>query len=413
LKDSIQTSRHQVMLAHMEADPPDILQLRRENIPQAWSEEIKGLEQAVPGWLLEVIKTCLQKKPGSRYADGMQLHDTIVRRNSGTATTAAVPVMNNQNITELMLINEQLEKENARLQQEVRLLQQERTNSPQPAAINRTSTQKKWAIGSLLPLFILALAIGAGYYFYKRERAKKSVPAKTVTQTESAKAIGQFMVKSARAYFYTAPDEAMRREAFMVPSSEIVTGLKAREGFVYTEFTNSKGQTSKGWLRRSDLMTLEEWKKKEAEESRHDLTTDDIDRQLQDARRFMKQGQVAEAAFIYQYLSEQQVPEAMYEWGNIGLQRKTESIDCGRAYDLVKQAAEKNYAPAKRTLGLLYIFADNSEVLQINNYEQCSYERNVFKGSKLMVEAMMSGDTTAKRLVEELNINPDNAGGGE
>jgi len=61
--------------------------------------------------------------------------------------------------------------------------------------------------------------------------------------------------------------------------------------------------------------------------------------------------------------------------------------------------------PAKRTLGFLYLFADSDEVLQINEYDKCEYERNVFKGSKLLSEAMLAGDTTAKRLLDDLNMH--------
>jgi serine/threonine-protein kinase len=114
---------------------------------------------------------------------------------------------------------------------------------------------------------------------------------------------------------------------------------------------------------------------------------------------------VKEALYIYKYLMEQQVPEAMYYYGNLGLQKKNDEIDCGKAFELVEKASNKGYVPAKRTLGFLYLFADNKDVLQINNYDQCNYDRNVFKGSKLLMEAVIAGDTTAKRLSEELDIN--------
>jgi serine/threonine-protein kinase len=104
-------------------------------------------------------------------------------------------------------------------------------------------------------------------------------------------------------------------------------------------------------------------------------------------------------------LSEQEVPVAMYNYGNLGLQKKNEEVDCGKAFQLVEKASDKGYIPAKRTLGFLYLFADNTEILKINNYEQCTYDRNVFKGSKLLMEAVLAGDSTAKRLSEELNIS--------
>jgi serine/threonine-protein kinase len=189
----------------------------------------------------------------------------------------------------------------------------------------------------------------------------------------------------------------------MVPSNDVVTALDEKNGFIYSEFTNSKGQTSKGWLRRQDLITLEEWVKNEKEaKPEPKLTNEDIALQLGDAKRLLEEGRTNEAINIYSYLSDQNVPEAMYHYGNLGLQKKSVDLDCERSYELVKKASDKGFAPAKRTLGFLYLFADSEEVLRINEYEGCNYDRNVFKGSKLLMEAMMAGDSTAKRLLNEI-----------
>jgi len=73
LKDNGETARTTVMLAHMETPVPDLLQLRRENLPAEWPER----EMHIPGWLLMMIATCLEKNPEDRYADGQALHDYI------------------------------------------------------------------------------------------------------------------------------------------------------------------------------------------------------------------------------------------------------------------------------------------------------------------------------------------------
>jgi len=73
LKDNGETARTNVMLAHMETPVPDLLQLRRENLPADWPER----EMHIPGWLLMMIATCLEKKPEDRYADGEALHEYI------------------------------------------------------------------------------------------------------------------------------------------------------------------------------------------------------------------------------------------------------------------------------------------------------------------------------------------------
>jgi serine/threonine protein kinase len=66
----------------------------------------------------------------------------------------------------------------------------------------------------------------------------------------------QYMVVS-KAYFYNSPDESSRRNAFVVPSnSAILSSQDEQNGFVYVTFTNTQGQTSKGWLRKQDLQQL-------------------------------------------------------------------------------------------------------------------------------------------------------------
>ena len=73
LKDNGETARNNVMLSHMESPVPDLLELRKENLPKGWPAR----EMQVPDWLLEVIATCLEKTPENRYANGLELHEVI------------------------------------------------------------------------------------------------------------------------------------------------------------------------------------------------------------------------------------------------------------------------------------------------------------------------------------------------
>ncbi|MEP6614093.1 MAG: serine/threonine-protein kinase [Mucilaginibacter sp.] len=73
LKDNGETSRNHVMLSHLESPVPDLLALRKENLPQGWPQR----EMQVPDWLLEMIATCLEKTPENRYANGLELHEVI------------------------------------------------------------------------------------------------------------------------------------------------------------------------------------------------------------------------------------------------------------------------------------------------------------------------------------------------
>lgn len=69
----------------------------------------------------------------------------------------------------------------------------------------------------------------------------------------------RYMVAASKAYFHNEPDESTRRAAFMIPSNDVVLEpLEERDGFIYIIFTNSSGQTSKGWLRKQDLKLIGE-----------------------------------------------------------------------------------------------------------------------------------------------------------
>jgi serine/threonine-protein kinase len=66
----------------------------------------------------------------------------------------------------------------------------------------------------------------------------------------------QYMVIS-KAYFYSKPDGSTRRNAFVVPSNNaVLTALDEQNDFVYVVFTNTAGETSKGWLQKQDLQRL-------------------------------------------------------------------------------------------------------------------------------------------------------------
>ena len=72
------------------------------------------------------------------------------------------------------------------------------------------------------------------------------------------------------------------------------------------------------------------------------------------------------------------------------------------AMRLLNRAADKGYTPAKRTLGFLYLFAENKDILQMNDYERCPVERDVYRGSRLLMEAVAAGDSTARRMLDEV-----------
>ncbi|MDB5140890.1 MAG: prkC 3 [Mucilaginibacter sp.] len=84
LHDSGETARNAVMIAHMETPVPDVLALRKKNLPKSWSAEKKELEMRVPQWLLQLIATCLEKDPEKRYSNGAALQEALF---AGSLTT--------------------------------------------------------------------------------------------------------------------------------------------------------------------------------------------------------------------------------------------------------------------------------------------------------------------------------------
>ena len=59
--------------------------------------------------------------------------------------------------------------------------------------------------------------------------------------------------ENGRAYFHTEPDFSTRRKAYFI-TDEVIYIQQIENGFGYTEFTNDKGQTSRGWIFLEDLI---------------------------------------------------------------------------------------------------------------------------------------------------------------
>lgn len=82
----------------------------------------------------------------------------------------------------------------------------------------------------------------------RKEFAAKEKLAATNSQTV-------YKVKS-KAHFYNKPNKRTRRKAFINRWNNSYASIKPldeKNDFVYVEFMNHLGQTSKGWLRKKDL----------------------------------------------------------------------------------------------------------------------------------------------------------------
>jgi serine/threonine-protein kinase len=407
LKDKGETARNNVMIAHMETSPPNVLSLRQQNLPAGWSDDKKELEMQVPAWLVKLIYKCLEKKPAERFANGVDLHEYIVRN--------SIVGVNNTNVSGTVQLSileqevERLQRENSRLQEQLFQYQNTtgRNNSTgSTLTINgevESNSKKKSASlrgkNILLILLIAVSLIAVVYAFLNKTRNKNP---STVLSSRSV--IGKYKIAVPKAYFHNQPDESTKRDAYATPSNYVVSALEEKNGFVYTEITNTQGQTSKGWLHKQDLATAHVNKINNTANTAGSLSERDITIQLGDAAKNLEAGRTEEALALYQILSQQEVPEAMYQYGNMALQNRNKRINCKQGFDLLMKASNKGYTPAKRTLGLLYGFANDHTVLKENNYyDRCTFSPSIKTASKLLMEAMLEGDLTAGRLLQALN----------
>lgn len=83
------------------------------------------------------------------------------------------------------------------------------------------------------------------------ETANRQSPA--AAPAEARPVIAKYRVTS-KANFYNAPDENTMRSTFISEAAnKTVNALEDRNGFIFVEYTNDLGFTSKGWLSKTDL----------------------------------------------------------------------------------------------------------------------------------------------------------------
>ncbi|HEX8023946.1 serine/threonine-protein kinase [Mucilaginibacter sp.] len=152
LKDNGETARNAVMLAHMESEIPDVMELRRKNLPESWSDEQKEMQMQVPAWLLKVVAKCLQKDITNRYTNGIELQEALMQGSIGAISPTHPDESWN---TEVLL------KENERLQGLV-LYYQENENK-QPAQVVNTAPVDPKAVRMSKPIFIMFMILLCGF----------------------------------------------------------------------------------------------------------------------------------------------------------------------------------------------------------------------------------------------------------
>ena len=348
LADKSESARNKVMLAHMDAAPPDIIKLRSQHLPASWNEEKQKSEMQVPLWLLKVVEKCLLKDAGQRFRDGRELFAIVTQNVKGNAegSFAVVPPpppqpVNDGWLQEKRLIQQQLHQQQKTiddLRQQVvtkdHLLKEAR-EAPRPLTPPPVIERKGVSSAAFYSLLLITalLAAFAAYSlfinpsFLGKEKVGKSrfdttssqyqteeptqQPIQTIeeplsqttvedtvarrqqeappvsnnpmqfdtaatvrkepqpqetrqkdTDTASAATTNggakKYKVKG-KAFFHNEPDEGTRRNAFIVHwNNAILTPIDEKDGFVYIIFTNAQGQTSRGWILKSDLEEVKE-----------------------------------------------------------------------------------------------------------------------------------------------------------
>ncbi|RYF84505.1 MAG: serine/threonine protein kinase, partial [Chitinophagaceae bacterium] len=420
LTDSSEASRNLVMVSHMEQQPPDLKELRRRNLPDSWPSEKKEREMQIPEWLLSMIYRCLRKKPDERFANGIELHNYIfvnsvnvnTRSQFDSPTESAWQQQAEKLLKEKQGLQQQLAAKDAELQR-LRSQPQPVYNGQERVA-GQDDYQNPKKNTAWIVAFILTLLVASGLAYALIQAEKKEPEEKkpvvdnsnTIKTPDQLVSIGDYRVKAAKTFFHNRPDEATSRTAFL-SKNDLITAYQEENGFVYTEFTNSRGQTSKGWLKLNDLMSADEWQRIQDTQPRVP-TQEEIKSQLNSASSYLQDNQYAEALTIYNFLVPYNVPDAIYGAANLALQGKNNALGCDEALAMLRRASDAGNLPAKRTLGFLYMFAENEAVLSINGYSRCVFDKNFSRARLYLTQAANGGDTTARKLLNELNLNEQN-----
>lgn len=406
MDDKGESARNRVMLAHREAPPPDLLALRMQHMPPEWSDAKKRRESQVPEWLTALIYKCLQKRPEDRFLNGSDLHEFIGTNSTQTGEYG----MGSEALRKLKQQNRELLKENEKLQKAVLKMNDAAKKKDEeldrlkllvngnPSQSYYPPKKKRSGSGWLAAILTLMVLGSISYFILKDQPAEISQQSQTQPPPVQQPVLARYRVATARTNFYNEPDVSTQRSAW-VSNGTYVDALDDKNGFIYTEFTNSRGQTTKGWLRKQDLLTPEEYdRQKKIQSQPPEVVYRD---QLKEAENFLVTFQVEEALKIYRPLVDKEVPEALYQYGNLALKDDNHDISCDQAMTFINKASDKGYLPAKTTLGYLYLFAENPAVLQSGRYTRCTFQKNVDKGVQLLEQAAAGGDAAAKDLLAQ------------
>ena len=162
LTDNGETARNNVRISHMETAIPDVLALRKKNLPISWTEEEQIREMQVPQWLLTLLHKCLEKKPENRFKNGMAMQDFIIQNSISQSQLSQAGDPNRENQFQHLIAEKDLE---------IVTLKQQLQNS---------TANKRAVIKIPAPLFFVTLILAcclllfAGYSLFMAEPQNNS-----------------------------------------------------------------------------------------------------------------------------------------------------------------------------------------------------------------------------------------------
>lgn len=266
LNGNSETSRNTVMVAHMEQPVPDLLDLRKQNLPASWTAEVKNREMTVPEWLLNIITKCLEKLPENRFSDGNELQIAL---NNERITTPHITQVDRSEI-------DRLEKENERLNALVLDNQSSKTisNPSLPSAyfngfkIHAASIEvSKTLFKAFIIVFTLFFVFTVLWFSAKKtsstaitttkDTLKNSTadPNNTIDNKPQPAGKGKkYHLAASQVYLYDQPDINSISPVYLEQKNNAgVVALQETTDFVYIELTDENNIVTKGWLRKSDL----------------------------------------------------------------------------------------------------------------------------------------------------------------
>ena len=287
-----ETSRNAVMLSHMEKEVPDVLALRKNQLPAAWSEELKAREMKVPAWLLGIIKKCLEKRPENRFANGAALQEAILNNIHEDKHEIPAPVLPPS--PKLIAAEEYEEPSGAsvsvsrpifavmilaivafggftaysflRGDVEPKVVYEE--SSVQNSADTVAKLEEPMADTTAIKPIIIDSAVqetnvDSLQKEFERQIAPETKPAPTTSNSGAAETTAagdgkKYRLPKGTLNFYDGPGtEYPRRPVFGLWVNARFTVIDEQNGYIYVTHTDNDGVVTKGWLNKKDLKEVQ------------------------------------------------------------------------------------------------------------------------------------------------------------